>query len=388
MIQDKNIKSKNKPKLHVICPFHTENNSEYSHCAFTGKGERFIPMMVNEGWEVIEYSNGFSESEKYATKREQILTTEELNIARNIQANKTQKDGTFHGDFAVIGEEIHKNFSERLEVAIKRNWETLDIVCHIFGHPHADLSSKLEKGIHVETGIGYPQTWSQYRVFESQAWRHYHAGKDKRGGTNYEWVVPNYYKSTDWPLNENPEGYLLFAGRICDVKGIATIVEIAKATGREIVLAGQGDISQWAKSLPESQQGLLRMAGHVKGAERAKLYGNASAIITPTLFVEPFCGVAVEAMLCGTPVIATSYGAFTETIEHGKTGYRCRTLGDFVEAVKRIPTLDRKYISERAHRLYTLEPCGKKYTAIFEQVYDLHNGGGWYTCEHKLDIID
>jgi glycosyltransferase involved in cell wall biosynthesis len=189
-------------------------------------------------------------------------------------------------------------------------------------------------------------------------------------------------------LVEKPEGYLLFAGRICDLKGIATIVELAKATGREILLAGQGDLSPYTKSLTEAEKGLLRHAGHAKGAERAKLYGNASAIITPTLFIEPFCGVAVEAMLCGTPVIATSYGAFTETIEHGKTGYRCRTLGDFVEAVKRIPTFDRKYISERAHRLYTLEPCGKKYTAIFEQLYDLHTGGGWYTCPHKLDVLD
>lgn len=377
-----------RPKLHVICPFHTENTADFSHCAFTGKGERFIPMMVNEGWEVIEYSNGRSDSEKYATKREQILTTDELNEARDIQAKRTNKDGTFHGDFAVIGEEIHKRFSAKLEVAIKRNWKPLDIVCHIFGHPHSDLAKKLEKGIHVETGIGYPKTWSDYRIFESQAWRHYHAGKANRQGTNYEWIVPNYYRSTDWSLVENPEGYLLFAGRICEVKGIPTIVEIAKATGREILLAGQGDVSPWIKTLPKAQRKLLRSAGHAKGAERAKLYGNASAIITPTVFIEPFCGVAVESMLCGTPVIATNYGAFTETIEHGKTGYRCRTLGDFVEAVNRIPTLDRKYISERANRLYTLEPCGKKYTAIFEQLYNLHNGGGWYNCEHKLDILD
>jgi glycosyltransferase involved in cell wall biosynthesis len=376
------------PKLHVICPFHTENTDAFSHCAFTGKGERFVEMMSKEGWDVIEYSNGdFSNSANFAQERVQILTSKELNIARNLQSLKTEADGTFHGDFAVIGEEIHSQFSAKLKEEIKKRHSPLDIVCHTFGHPHSDLSTFLDRGIHVETGIGYPQTWSEYRIFESQAWRHYHAGKANRNGANYEWVIPNYYRNEDWPLIEKPSGYLLFSGRICDIKGMATIAEIAKGTGREIKLAGQGDPTPWVSQLPEKDKDLLKVVGHLKGKERATLYGNAEAIITPTLFHEPFCGVAVEAMLCGTPVIATSYGAFTETIEHGKTGFRCRTLGDFIEATKRVKFLDRKYISDRARSLYTLTPCGKQYTAVFEQLHDLHSGGGWYTCNHKLDSL-
>jgi glycosyltransferase involved in cell wall biosynthesis len=370
-----------KPKLHVLFPFHTEPIDEFSHCAFTGKGERFVEMMINQGYEVVEYSNGRSNSEKYATERVQILTTDELNELRVRQNNGSN----FHGDNALIGGEIWKEFHPLCAKQLKDRLDSKDIVCHIFGHPHADYIKF--GGIHVETGIGYPQTWSNFRIFESAAWMHYHAGKAKRQGNNYEWIVPNYYKATDWQFNETPEDYYLFAGRICSVKGMDTLLAIAERKDIKIKIAGQGDPSPWINRLPEDKRSRLEYVGHVTGKDRAILYGKAKAFFAPTNFIEPFCGVAVEAQLCGTPIISSHFGAFQETVEHGKTGFRCHTLGDYLESIDKVLSLDRKYISDRANSLYTYEPCGKKYDAIFQQLYDLHNGGGWYTCKSQINVL-
>jgi glycosyltransferase involved in cell wall biosynthesis len=97
--------------------------------------------------------------------------------------------------------------------------------------------------------------------------------------------------------------------------------------------------------------------------------------------VEPFGIVVIEAMMSGTPVISSDFGAFVETVEHGKTGFRCRTLGDYLAAVKTVENLDRKYIAEHARQRWTYEVIGKRYDEIFKQIYDLKDGG-WYS-EHS-----
>ena len=86
----------------------------------------------------------------------------------------------------------------------------------------------------------------------------------------------------------------------------------------------------------------------------------------------------VEAQLCGTPAITSDYGAFTETVEHGATGYRCRTLDHYVWALKNVHTLDRLEIARRARSLYSLDRCAKMYQEWFEMLSTLW-GNGWYT---------
>src|SRR4051812_20184576 len=82
---------------------------------------------------------------------------------------------------------------------------------------------------------------------------------------------------------------------------------------------------------------------------------NARVCFAPTIYIVPFGNVAIEAMSCGTPVVATDWGAFTETVIHGKTGFRCRTFKQFIEAVEAAPTLDPHGIREHALSNYSLE---------------------------------
>ena len=105
------------------------------------------------------------------------------------------------------------------------------------------------------------------------------------------------------------------------------------------------------------------------------------ATLCPSRYYEPFCGVAVESMLCGTPVLSVSYGAFTETIEQGKTGYRCKTLGDWLEALHRVRDWgesERKYIAEYARGKYDMMVLAHEYDKTFQQLADL-GGKGWFS---------
>jgi glycosyltransferase involved in cell wall biosynthesis len=81
--------------------------------------------------------------------------------------------------------------------------------------------------------------------------------------------------------------------------------------------------------------------------------------------------------MTGTPVITTDWGAFTETVADGVTGFRCRTFGEFVQAVQDAPTLDRSVIRERALDTYSLEATAPKYERYFRRLLTLWVDG-WY----------
>jgi FkbM family methyltransferase len=110
----------------------------------------------------------------------------------------------------------------------------------------------------------------------------------------------------------------------------------------------------------------------------------------PTQFTEPFGGSGVEAMLCGTPLVAVDYGAFTETIADGVTGFRCHTLEEWMDAIENCGNLDRQVVSEVARHKYSLDACAAKYDRVFSTLGNLYREG-WYTCDKypiKLSRFD
>lgn len=356
-----------KPNLHLLGLFHTKSSLHYSHCAFTGKVLRFPKMMQQYGYNVIEYSNEGSESN--ASEQVNILSTQEFDHYFN-----SVKPTDFHGDFAVVGSEVHKIFSERVNNEIKKRIEPNDIICHPFSFTHKNLLTDFPNNRHVETGIGYPEIMDDaFHVFESYAWMHYHLGKKGLGGNNYMWAIPNYFDIDDWIPNYNQGSYIAFLGRITEVKGLEVILEIANIIDFPIKIAGQGDHTKWKHKN-------IEYIGPITGKERSEFLNNAICTLMPTLYIEPFGGVAIESMLCGTPVVSTNHGAFTETIINGVNGYRCHTLNDWISAIIKTPKLDRKQISDMARAKYSLAACGKQYDKVFDDLNDL-NTYGWYTCK-------
>ncbi len=88
----------------------------------------------------------------------------------------------------------------------------------------------------------------------------------------------------------------------------------------------------------------------------------------------------VEGQLCGTPLLGSDFGAFSETIQHGFNGFRCKTLGDWLHAIRKVGDLDRRAIAETARANYSLETVGRQMDKIFRQIEGL-NGEGWYSLE-------
>jgi glycosyltransferase involved in cell wall biosynthesis len=229
-------------------------------------------------------------------------------------------------------------------------------------------------GIDVESGIGYPTTFLPYRIYESAAWMHRDQGKNGREGNNYEWIIPNYFVKEDWPAGTGEGDYVLFMGRIGESKGCSTVLELAKRLPHlEFILCGQGDPNPYLES-PN-----IRFHPPVQGKERGPLMANARIVLMPSNFVEPFGGVAVEAMMCGTPVATVNYGAFLETVQQGITGWRCRVLNEWIRAIELAPDLNRNLIRQCALADYSLEAVGPMYDKAFRQIQGLYTGSDWYT---------
>jgi len=359
-----------RPTLHLVGIFHTKHTPDYSHCAFTGKALRFSKMLRMYGYEVIEYANAGSQSE--ASEHVTILSAEDFD---RLLGNRDKK--AFHGNDAAVGTPHHSLFEQRLVPEMMKRVKPKDIICHPFGHAHSRLLKDFPSNIHVETGIGYPTLVDgTIKIFESYAWRHFHAGKDGREGTNYEFVIPNYFDINDWQPSFEPGSYYAFLGRIDACKGLDTLLEIARHLpstpgAPKIVLCGQGDPTKWLHPNIEYR-------GPIHGAERSEYLRNAICSLMPTNFIEPFGGSGVEGLLCGTPLVSADYGAFAETVHHGVNGFRCKTLADWLHALTKVHTLDRATIARAARQTFSLEKCGAMYDDAFQKIHQLYDKG-WYT---------
>jgi len=116
--------------------------------------------------------------------------------------------------------------------------------------------------------------------------------------------------------------------------------------------------------------------------DKVKYISGARGLIYFSLYVEPFGHAPVEAMMCGTPVLTSDYGAFTETNIHGLTGYRGNTFNEIYWGAKNLDKLDPKKIREYAVANYSLDRVKLKFQEHFKKLHGLRTGEGWYSL-HK-----
>lgn len=365
-----------KPRLHLLGLPHTQTTDEFSHCAFTGKIKRFSPMMRSIGYDVTHY--GIAGGDSGATKQIDVLSVTEWDDLRNQvmqqKYGRPMRSTDFYGDLVDTNNILYKTFNQRLQNTMLENVGPHDIICLPFGHSHED-AIRIFKQHKIETGIGYPYAYQPFRVYESYAWYHYHMGKEQRQGSDYHWVIPNYFDISAWTFNPTPENYLLYFGRIMENKGLNIVWEIAKhRPDLKVIICGQGNPQPYL-NLPN-----IEYRAPLHGTARSDLLGNAMAVLMPTRYVEPFGGVTVEAQLTGTPVLGSTYGSFTETITDGSNGFKCHTIGDYLKAIENIElgNLSRQHISTTAREKYNMYNLAHDYDKVFKQVDDLR-GKGWYS---------
>jgi glycosyltransferase involved in cell wall biosynthesis len=376
-------------KLHLIGLPHTQTIVEQmTVCAFTQKIVKFGEMMTPLGYEIILYSGEHNDT----------ICAEHVSVFTDAQQREWygDHDPNLLPTIATWGADLPhwQQMNHQAIVEISKRIEPEDLILILAGLAQKPIADAFPGNISCEWAAGYDGIFAPFVCFESYAWMHYLYGRYFGNGSGgqgrwYDTVIPNYFRAEDFRFEEQPGDYLLFVGRITASKGPHIAAEIAAASGRKLLVAGSG--------VAYAEPGLIRAAEgfEIKGdveyvgiadvQMRNDLMANAYALIAATTYIEPFGAVNVEAQLCGTPVLTTDWGAFTETVEHGRTGFRFRTLAEAVEAVELAGGLDRTYIRERARRRYSLERIGGLYDNWFRRLDDLHRGG-WYEGTTKVPL--
>ena len=186
-------------------------------------------------------------------------------------------------------------------------------------------------------------------------------------------VVPNGIDIEKYPFNGQPDDYLLYLGRLNKGKGVVTALNVAKRTGQKIVIAGNiVGAEEWTYFMEHVQPLIndenVKFVGQVNFQEKVKLFRGAKAMLFPIDRREPFGLVMIEAMACGTPVIAFNKGSVPEVIENGKTGFIVDTEDEMIEAVNKINIIDRAKCVELVEKKFTLAQMADAYEKLYKKI--------------------
>ncbi len=158
-------------------------------------------------------------------------------------------------------------------------------------------------------------------------------------------VIHHGLDETRYPVGRGVGGYLLFLGRMSPTKGAREAIDVARRAGMPLVIAAkmreQPERDYFAAAIAPLLGSDVTYVGEVGGAAKLELLGDAAALINPLSWDEPFGLCMIEAMACGTPVIATPRGAVPEIVDDGRTGFLCAGTHEMTAAVHRLGSIDR-----------------------------------------------
>lgn len=358
--------------IHVVSLPHTLLTRDYEWCAYTAKVWRFIKMMRMAGSPVTLYGPDVADDDARDNAHEYVAVITDTDRQRWFGVSRWPGHAIFNHWSSQAP--CWREMNHRTADEIRARWSPGDVLGIISGICQAQVADELAdlRPLVAEWGVGYTGVIpGSHRVYESYAWAHHVAAMLGDDNIRYfDAVIPNCYDLDDFtPRFEQPtDPYLLFMARPIERKGIRIVAEIAQRVDIPVYVAGQQ-----SADIPNTTY-----LGVLTGQRKAEVLAGATALLSPTVYLEPFGGVAVEAMMSGTPVIATDWGAYTETVQNGITGFRCRTLDDFLRAVKKAPELNRRSIACDTAAKYGLAAGSARYHNWFARLATLY-GDGWYS---------
>lgn len=364
-------------RLHILGIPHTVTHPDYSACAYQTKVRRLCKMMKGLGHYVVHYGCEGSE----------VICDEHVSVTTPADLKAAYGDFDFHKEVFRFNTEdscyqtFYRNAIREIGLRKQKN----DFLLCMWGHGHRTVADAHQDMIVVEPGIGYAGGhFAPWKVFESYALLHAYLGLNAVGTAghceNYSVVIPNYFDLEDFTFSDKKDSYFLCLGRVNAGKGVHIAIQVCEAIGVRLVIAGQGSLADIGYG-GEGQQPVpdkVSFVGHADIEQRRKLLSKARGLFLLSQYAEPFGGVAVEAMLSGTPVITSDWGVFCETVPHGLVGYRCRTFADMLWAVRNIDRIRPAACREWAEANYSMKRVALMYEKFFEDVMDVHTGKGWY----------
>jgi glycosyltransferase involved in cell wall biosynthesis len=367
-----------KYRFHLLGLVHLPVSEKYMGCAFTQKIVKMSKMLLSLGHEVIIY--GAEGSDAPCTEFVQTHTLSDIRQEWGDGDNRFDigydwYTNGFRHDFNQARTPTTLKFYEAAGKYISKVKRPDDFLLLMQGKYHSPVAKMANLHLTCEPGIGYRGSYCNYRAFESAYLMNFTLGSrspyESVDGAYYWRVIPNYFDAKDFQYQEKKDDYFFFIGRLIIRKGVLTAVKATEAIGAKLILAGQQSNEINVKTLPSH----CEFIGYVGPEERSELMGKAKAVFVPTIYLEAFGGVNVEAQLCGTPAITTNFGVFPETVVHGKTGFRCDTLQDFVNAVKSVDDLDSKEIRQHSER-YLMENVKWEFQKWWDDLYTVYESIG------------
>lgn len=330
-------------RLHFLGLPHTSTTEAYAWCAFTNDVMNGATMMHKRGHEVFVYGGPANEAS----------CTEHIPCMTELEQTATFGDdhsGLMRSDLFNEGRPWWRTFNARTILALHERLEPGDVIMAIVGKAHQAVIDAFPDTLAVEWMVGYPpeRRYTRNANYTSYAWRNHCEGFAHMCFAGWQdSVIPNPFPSPGPLTARHDAGFLLFMGRKNESKGLHIANDIARRTGRRLVAAGQGphDLAPDAFHM-----------GVVTGADKHDLLSSAHALLVPSIYVEPFGKVVVEAQIRGVPVITSDFGAFSETIENGYNGQRCRSMPEFVAAVN-AEYLPADEIARVARNRYCFDPA-------------------------------
>lgn len=175
-------------------------------------------------------------------------------------------------------------------------------------------------------------------------------------------------------LNEKPGKYLAFVGRVSPEKRLDRAIEISKRTGIPLKVAAKVDkvdLEYYEQEIkPLMEYPMVEYIGEINDKEKNDFLGNACALLFPIDWPEPFGLVMIEAIACGTPVIAFNCGSVPEVIDEGKTGYVVNTIEEAVEKVRDIDSMDRSLCRKIFEERFTDQRMAMDYLQVYNQLQE------------------
>lgn len=190
---------------------------------------------------------------------------------------------------------------------------------------------------------------------------------DRHPDLRYAATIHHGLSLEEFPFDPVGSEDLLFFGRIHPDKGAAEAIDVARRVGRRLVMAGivQDEGYHQREVAPAIDGRRVVYEGPVGGAARVKALGSARALLHLVNFDEPFGLSVIEALACGTPVIARNRGSMPELIEHGVTGFLVENVEEAVVAVGRLGEIDRAACRAAVAARFTVDLMADRYLALY-----------------------
>jgi glycosyltransferase involved in cell wall biosynthesis len=219
-------------------------------------------------------------------------------------------------------------------------------------------------------GFSSERILPMYKPFEDRI--HYVAisNADRHPDLRYAATIHHGIPVSDFPLDPVGSDDLLYFGRIHPHKGTQEAIATAHAVGRPLHIYGviQDEDYHRRAVLPHVDGVNVIYHGAVGGAARVQALGSAYALLHLINFDEPFGLSVIEAMACGTPVIAMRRGSMPELVEHGRTGFLVDSMAEATAAIDRVGTIDRRLTSESVARRFSVERMADEYIALYRRI--------------------